>query len=135
MLVKWDVSLSVGNEQIDRDHMELIEIINNFYQAAENNSSGSIIEDMLSKLSDYVSRHFEYEENIMRQHHYPGAKEHIQQLAELIIGLVSLVYKFESRSNTVPAETLAFLRHWLVDHVKGSDMRLGRFLSSEMRET
>ena len=71
----------------------------------------------------------------MRQHHYPGAKEHIQQHAELIIGLVSLVYKFESRSNTVSADTLAFLKHWLFDHVKGSDMRLRRFLSGEMHET
>ena len=67
----------------------------------------------------------------MRRHHYPESVEHTLQHADLIKGLDTLVYEFEMKPSAVSGDTLEFLKHWLVDHVKGSDMKLGRFLRGQ----
>ena len=128
MLINWDGSLSVGNASIDKDHERLVGIVNELDSAVNNNHGVDIISYILSELSDYVGYHFEHEEQFMRRYHYPGSEEHIQQHADLIKGLDTLVYEFEAIPNAVTADTLEFLKHWLIDHVKGSDMKLGTFL-------
>ena len=57
MLIDWDGSLSVGNEQIDRDHETLVGIINNLYNSVANNHGADVISNILSELSDYVGYH------------------------------------------------------------------------------
>ncbi len=135
MLIDWDGSLSVGNEQIDRDHETLVRIVNKLDIAVKDNSDANVLSDILSELSDYVGYHFECEEQIMRRHRYPGSDEHVQEHSDLIKGLDTLVYEFEAKPNAVSANTLEFLKHWLVDHVKGSDMKLGHFLRGEVQAT
>ena len=128
MLIEWDPSLTVGDKQIDRDHQALVATINELCEAVVNNNGADIIERILLELTDYVEYHFNHEEQIMRRYHYPGTKEHVQQHADLIIGLSTLVYKLEAKTNSVSTDTVAFLKHWLIEHVKGSDMMLGEFL-------
>ncbi len=128
MLIEWNDSLSVGNDKIDHDHQVLIDILNGLDDAVNAEHGKEFISGILSELSDYVVYHFEREEQLMRRHHYPDSAAHVQQHCELISGLDALVYEFESSPNTVTADTLIFLKHWLIDHVKGCDMRLGGFL-------
>ena len=128
MLIDWDDSLLVGNDKIDKDHEALVGIINRLDSAVNNNHGADVISEILSELSDYVGYHFDHEEQFMRRHHYPESEDHVQQHADLINGLDTLVYEFEATPNAVTADTLEFLKHWLVDHVKGSDMKLGHFL-------
>ncbi len=131
MLIEWDVSLSVGSERIDPDHKCLIGIINKLGDAAREDHGNDVISEILSELSDYIGYHFGHEEQIMRRHHYPGSDEHVQEHADLIKGLDALVYEFEVTPNAVTADTLEFLKHWLIDHVKECDMKLGRFIQGQ----
>lgn len=128
MLIEWDGSLSVGNALIDRDHEILIGIVNKLDAATNSAHGNNIISDILSELSEYIGYHFEHEEQIMRRHHYPNSDEHVQEHSDLIKGLDTLVFEFEASPTTVTADTLVFLKHWLIDHVTGSDMNLGIFL-------
>ena len=128
MFVKWDDALSAGDEKIDHDHKGLICIVDLLDDAVRCEHGNDVIGDILSRLSDYIGSHFEREEQIMRRIHYPDSDGHIQEHADLIKGLDALVYEFEASPNTVTADTLEFLKHWLIDHVKGCDMKLGRFL-------
>ena len=131
MFIEWDGSLSVGNVQIDQEHVALIGIINRLNDAIQKEHGNDIIADILSELSDYVGCHFDHEEQIMRRHHYPLYDEHLKEHADLIKGLDALVYEFESSPTTVTADTLEFLKHWLIDHVRGCDMKLGSFIKDK----
>ena len=131
MLIDWDGSLLIGNDMIDHDHELLVGIVNKLSEAVNNNHGNDLISDTLSDLSDYIGYHFEHEEQIMRRYHYTGSDEHIREHADLIKGLDALVYEFEASRSTVTADTLAFLKHWLIDHVRGSDMKLGHFLRGQ----
>ncbi len=128
MLIEWDESLSVGNDKIDHDHQALIGITNELSQAVEDGQGKAIIADVLSRLSDYVGYHFDHEEQIMRRFRYSEMACHIQEHADLIKGLDELVYEHEVAPNVVTTDTLEFLKHWLVDHIKTWDHRLGLFL-------
>ena len=131
MLIEWNVSLSVGNDLIDRDHETLVGIVNKLDDAINQAHGNDVISDILSELSDYIGYHFEHEEQIMRRHHYPASDEHVQEHSDLIKGLDTLVYEFEASPTTVTADTLEFLKHWLIDHVRGCDMKLGSFLQGK----
>ena len=131
MLIEWDASLSVGNEKIDKDHEVLVGIVNKLDDAINQAHGNDVISDILSELSDYIGYHFEHEEQIMRRHHYPASDEHVQEHSDLIKGLDTLVYEFEASPTTVTADTLEFLKHWLIDHVRGCDMKLGSFLQGK----
>ena len=130
MLIEWDNSLSVGNDKIDRDHGALIGIINKLYCQVHDDNGRCDIADILTELSDYIVYHFDYEEQIMRRHHYPNSDDHVKEHGDLIKGLDALVYEFETSPNTVTQDTLKFLKHWLIDHVTGCDMKLGRFIQA-----
>ncbi len=128
MLIEWDSTLSVGNSRIDQDHEALVDIVNRLAQASDQEHGYDIIAEILSELSDYVIYHFEREEQIMRRYHYPATAQHVKQHSDLIKGLETLVYEYEAMPSVVSADTLVFLKHWLVDHIRGCDMDLGRFM-------
>ncbi|MEI6559035.1 MAG: bacteriohemerythrin [Rhodospirillaceae bacterium] len=128
MLIKWDETLSIGDDLIDRDHIAIVGIINRLDDAVEHQKENEAIADILSDLSDYISYHFDHEEQIMRRHKYDETSAHIDEHATLIKGLDSLVYKFETDPGIVGNDTLNFLKHWLVDHIMSTDRKLGLFL-------
>ena len=128
MLIEWDDSLSVGHALIDQDHKVLVAIINKLSDARDKDCGKEIVADILSDLSDYIGYHFEHEEQVMRRFNYKYAPEHVHEHAELIKGLDMLVYEFERSVETVDADTLEFLKHWLVEHIKGCDHKLALFL-------
>ena len=132
MLIEWDATLSVGNDKIDKDHEALVGIVNKLDDAISHAHGNNIIADILSELSDYIGYHFENEEQIMRRHHYPAFDEHVQEHSDLIKGLDTLVYEFEASPTTVTEDTLEFLKHWLIDHVRGCDMKLGHYLQGNI---
>ena len=128
MLIEWDDSLSVGHALIDQDHKVLVAIINKFAEANVNNCEREIVADILSDLSDYIGYHFDHEEQVMRRFGYKHAEDHIKEHGDLIKGLDVLVYEFEVSPERVSSDTVVFLKHWLVDHIKSCDSKLAQFL-------
>ncbi len=67
----------------------------------------------------------------MHWHRYHGFDEHVREHSDLVWGLDRVVYEFEAKPNAVSEDTLDFLKHWLVDHVKGYDIKFELFLRGE----
>ena len=70
-VVKWTDDLDTGFHDIDRQHQQLVEHINAFYEACGNNNRermSVILFDLISS----ASSHFEYEEGLMEQAGYPA---------------------------------------------------------------
>lgn len=128
MFIQWDGSLSVDHPNIDKDHKHLIEIINRLHDAIEQKHGEDIIGEVLSELADYTSEHFTREEHVMIHFRYPELDEHRRQHVDLINQLSKLIHNFELGRATVTPDTMEFLRHWLIDHVQRTDMKLAGFL-------
>lgn len=130
MLIQWDDSLAVGNHEIDSDHKHLVYVINRLYDAIRDNCADEIIDSVLSDLADYTDYHFRREEQAMIAHRYEEYERHRRYHNELIEQLSDLIHRFEKDRNSVTTETLEFLRHWFIDHVRVTDVRLAAFLRS-----
>ena len=87
-----------------------------------------VISDILSDLIDYISYHFDHEEQIMRRHKYYDANIHTAEHANLINGLDQLICDFNRSPAFIGYSAIEYLRSWLVDHIMCADRRLGLYL-------
>jgi len=134
--IAWDDSLSVGVDLIDEQHKLLIEklkdLSDDFKQGHEQNK----ILRTLGFMIDYTDFHFTAEEKVMAENDYPGLEDQQQQHAEFKATLDSILLDLREDG---PTEELVksiniFLLNWLVNHIKGSDQKLGAYLNEQGQE-
>ena len=129
----WDPGLSVGFEEIDNDHMKLIEILNALSDAITETQEDAAIGQVLDDLLSYTMWHFRHEERLMQTHGYPEFLEHKTQHGDLAEQATGLQKRFQDGDRDVAAEALPFLKAWLGNHILGTDKKLGAFLSEKVQ--
>lgn len=67
MILNWDNSLSVGNDNIDNQHKELFYRLNKLLEAMKEGKGKSEVINTLDFLEVYVIKHFNYEEEIQKE--------------------------------------------------------------------
>ncbi|MBK6630221.1 MAG: hemerythrin family protein [Betaproteobacteria bacterium] len=129
-LLNWKNDYQLGNALIDRDHRQLFELINSFhYEFIQNRNRVEILR-LLNDLVRYCEEHFGREEAMMANQAYPGLEQHLQKHAELFETIFALQTKLEADAIRMEQETVAFLRHWLTDHIAEEDRAFARFLAN-----
>jgi hemerythrin-like metal-binding protein len=63
--IVWKDEYLTGNPLVDREHRELVNLVNLLSAAAAGEDSGSAFEDSFSALDRYVERHFKNEEDLL----------------------------------------------------------------------
>ncbi len=128
-LIEWSDNYSVGIETADIHHKKLSSMINSLYESMKSGDSHEVVAKILSALIVYTDKHFEYEEDLLKTHNYPGYEE--QKHIELLEQVKELNEKFNSRTTTISIELLSFLKGWLIDHINGTDKKYTEFLHSK----
>lgn len=129
--VKWDDSMSVSNESVDKDHKKLLGMINQLQTAAHYQTDAEEIGKILDDLVAYTRYHFEREEQLMQQHNYDGYKAHKLQHDEMVKQVARFIDEYRI-DNTRTIENVAlFLKTWLVNHIKGSDQEYVPYLKDK----
>lgn len=126
--------MSVHNEQIDRDHRYMVCYLNTVELALQNPDEMGVLLTAISQLYNYAYEHFMREELIMKKISYPAFNDHRKEHKDLLEQLLKLKVDLESHYTKEEIlekydEIVKFLRHWLVDHVLLTDMKLKPFLS------
>lgn len=125
--VTWDETLDVGVAVFNEDHRRLVGYINDLHGGIVSGIGISQMTYVLDGLIDYTKEHFRREEELMAAHDYPGLKGHRREHYELM----KQVGDFKSRLNEGKAsfslELMSFLKDWLVNHIKGTDMNYRAF--------
>jgi len=127
-LIAWSDNLSVGVEQLDKDHQVLIGIINELYDAMVEGHGEELLESIFSRLKEYTMTHFFREESLMSQYGYPEYAEHKQQHEELISQLDDFKQRYtDSRNEVNTIKVSQFLQDWLIVHVMKEDFKYKSF--------
>ncbi len=131
--IEWDDGLSVGIELIDEQHKKWMQHLNDISAAIESRQGPGRITNTLGFLVDYTDYHFSTEEKHMSANDYPQIKDHKAKHQQLRAALQRLVEDFEEEGAThILADSVnTFLTHWLINHIKEVDMRLGAFLKEK----
>jgi hemerythrin len=125
MSLIWRDQLSVGNNVIDSDHKQLIEIINR----AEVSLCSKNHHDLVTALDDlgqYSRLHFDREEKIASAVGYTQIPHLNQSHKELLTHLDQIRGEIDAMGQDWSTETVEhftkFLRDWLINHVIKEDL-------------
>lgn len=130
-LITWSAEWSVGLVTIDTQHQKLIGYINELNDAMAQRKGKDVIEKILAGLVEYTKTHFANEEMLFRTHGYPEALSHKTKHDELTKKVIAFQKDFHDGKMVMSVEIMAFLKDWLFNHIKGTDMKYAPFLKSK----
>jgi hemerythrin len=126
-LFTWSDDLSVGIQEIDEQHKELVLLLNRLHDAVVARHGSAACVEILNQLAEYTRVHFIVEESLMRILHYPDFEQHKGEHEALVEQVVALQQKLGSGQAAITFELLHFLKLWLTKHIAGSDRRYASF--------
>ncbi len=133
MALIWKESLSVKVAEIDNQHKELFNRINNLLDACAQGRGREEIKRTLDFLSDYVITHFGTEEKLMNKHNYPDYASHKERHEQFKKEFAELKMKIEKEATGLLTTlgTNHLLIDWWLNHIGKVDKTLGAFLSGK----
>jgi len=117
MLFVWENSYATGVDQIDKDHKQLVKLINDLYEAMQDGSGGALLLPVFSALKHYTEMHFANEERYMIACDAPGKAEHLREHEQMVRTLADLEKRHRQGEAAISLQTLTFLRDWLKNHI------------------
>jgi hemerythrin-like metal-binding protein len=134
-MLTWSPSLAIGVPEIDDQHRTLFERAGRFAAAVHAHERNARLGELFAFLAEYALEHFASEETLMRRVDYPDLEQHVAEHRAFKQRLGSLVPQWDSEgeSTAMVLALLGFLDAWLIEHVRGSDQRLGAFIRTRRR--
>jgi diguanylate cyclase (GGDEF)-like protein/hemerythrin-like metal-binding protein len=131
---QWDRHFVTGLDEVDKQHHQLVDLINRFSDALTDSkgTSGASMEKIFSELADYAHYHFTEEEGLMAklsldarhvEHH---KQEHVSFLEEVVRIHSGITPESAGQERSL----LRFLIYWLAYHILGSDQSMARQIAS-----
>lgn len=130
-LFEWSDEFSVGVDDIDEQHMELVALLNQLDGAIRDRQGSSAVRRTLDELVAYTQTHFAVEERLMRESAYPDYEEHRLYHEALIDQVRGLQHKLDTGEATITFELLHFLKVWLMRHICETDKRFGAYYADK----
>ena len=120
-LIEWNSSLVLGIDEIDQQHKQWIEIINNLDDALMNRSGSKTLVQLAREMVGYTSYHFAEEEQFMKAIGYPGLDQHIALHKDFTAQVKTLKDELESGQFVSETSVMSTMKRWLEDHIKTVD--------------
>jgi hemerythrin len=134
MKLQWTQDLSVGVEEIDSQHKELFDRINNLDTAMKQGSAREEVVRLIEFLDKYVIIHFGAEEKYMTDYNYAGYALHKTKHDWFKKEFSNIRTKLNAGGITADVIMLSnnLLITWFSNHIRSIDMMLGSFLKSKI---
>lgn len=134
-IFEWDTNLSIGIEEIDNQHKELIKRLDELAQSIMQKKGKDKIGKMLKFMSDYGKLHFSSEEDYMAKNNYPDLDFHQKQHEKFKTTTEKLINELKSEKDmeSFASSVQRYLIDWLILHIKTTDQNLGEFLAENQK--
>jgi hemerythrin-like metal-binding protein len=126
-IVEWDDRLSTGVADIDQQHRTLIDMINGLYRRMQDKAE-PISAATFAELRDYIHTHFEAEYALMNRYAYPDLHQHEFEHVTFTRTVDNLYEQMEKGEIPLNEGLVVFLVDWFVDHVSGTDVKMGAYI-------
>ena len=127
-LLKWNQTFSVKVDKMDEQHRQLFDLINAFYDEVGKQSQKQLILELIKGMKTYTILHFSEEEELMRQHNYPGLMQHKKEHDNFIQKVTDLEEKYSSGKMIISIDITNFLKDWINDHIESSEQRYSEYI-------
>lgn len=121
--IEWQDDMSVGVPVLDDDHKVLINLLNEYVDALENEEGLFVTDTIFRALGNYIDTHFRREEDIMERAGYDDLVAHKEVHRRMEEQFSTLRDRFLLDPSDAAQERLKdFLHDWLTDHILKTDM-------------
>lgn len=122
-LMEWNSELDVGVQKMNDEHKDILDVMNQLYDAKQAGKSGPYIVKIVEELGRITSDHFASEEAYMESINYPELTSH-KLIHKSLLEKYTQHYEEIKRSNGDMHDAFFhFLKLWLTAHIKGIDMK------------
>ena len=135
MYAEFDINLVTGNKEIDDQHKEWIEKINELVSCCENGGGKMEAVQMLNYMADYSEFHFEEEEKLQEEAAYPEIEAHKKKHMEFRQAVEELHEMLEEEEGPSEAFVEAVNKNvidWLYKHIKTYDCSVASFINMRL---
>ena len=128
-LIKWRNEFKIGIDEVDFEHRELIDLINESFNEASRKDSNMAVMYFLGEIYEKISAHFALEERHMKVLNYDEYEDHKQDHERLLDDVLNIMDENRDTSNLNKKEFGERLNEWFAQHFKTKDARLHNFLN------
>jgi hemerythrin len=135
----WNAKFSVGHAMVDRQHKELLNIMNEMESllvASPGNFDRVVRLDILTKLLDFTSKHFMLEQEIMQEFGYPvnAAHGHWRSHKEYDATFYTFYRELRAKELVLDSSILAAIRNKFFNHILVEDKKTFQFLFADLTQ-
>jgi len=130
-LITWGAEYSVGISSIDAQHQKLVVLVNDLNDAMAQGKGKDVLEKILAGLVDYPKTHFAHEESLFKTYGYPEATAHKMKHDDLTKKVLQFQQDLNAGKAVMSVQIMSFLKDWLLNHIKGTDMKYSAFLKGK----
>lgn len=127
-LIRWGTPYKLGHEEIDHQHEQIIQLLNELHGHWEANATRQELTGYLAKLIDATVAHFRTEERVMVSARYPRYQSHKAEHDAFAAAVVAFQKKFEAGEAYIDNALFDYLSTWLRNHLIASDRPMGRLI-------
>jgi hemerythrin len=125
--IVWKDYYSVCDELLDTQHKEILNIINELYEARQKGVDDKKIKTILDRLVKYTVDHFRREEEAMRAHQYPDHDFAQHRALHDTMRRKTLVLR-ENANLMTGRDMLVFLKDWWCSHIQEEDKHYAAYM-------
>lgn len=130
-IVTWRDEYNINVTQLDSQHREMLEIVNNLHAAVEAREEKNVLRDMLVELAAFTRIHFSTEEELMKAYGFPDLGDHHKEHTLLLQHLDELATAVSSGKHPTFYSNYDVSTDWAMVHISEYDKILGEFLNSK----
>lgn len=129
--IVWSNDFSVGIPEIDNQHKQIINYINQIIDNPDISVSSIEFHNVLNEMLDYVKKHLHYEEKLLEKYQYPDIEKHKGDHFDFALKISEFAIDTMQKRKEMPAEFLEFLLSWWNHHILEEDMKFKPFLEAK----
>jgi hemerythrin len=122
-LFTWSSTYELGIPAMDRQHLTLVEAINELHEAMHAGQDREVVQRTIHKLISYTKIHFESEEQLLTAKGFPSYTEHRMEHHAFVKRVLDFHNQFMDGRVVLSAEVMQFLKDWLASHILVEDRR------------
>jgi hemerythrin-like metal-binding protein len=130
-LIEWRDDFRIGIAEVDHEHRELIELINELYSGLGSERTDDRVERCLGEIYARISAHFALEEKVMADRGYGDFQPHKADHERLLDSILDIMDEHAAQGVLDDAGFGTRLAEWFGGHFRTHDARLHRFLNQE----
>jgi hemerythrin-like metal-binding protein/PAS domain S-box-containing protein len=135
-IFQWSKDFCTGLDKVDQQHQRLVGMLNELDEARTIGGDTQLVLGLLDSLADYTQYHFATEEELMAEPSFDPQEriKHMGQHQVFIEKVAEVQLLARQQPDVVSDELMDFLAHWLIEHILGSDQKMGELILQQAQQ-